>query len=587
MATTTPLAESARRTRGRRESLLLRVVPGLRVFSARGLSGIRYDAVAAVTLAAYILPAGLGDATLAGLPPEAGLYACLFSGLVFWLFCSSQHTAITVTSAISLLIGSTLGGMAEGDVERYAALAEAAAILVAAMAFLAWIVRAGVLVNFISETVLVGFKAGVAIYLASTQLPKLFGFKGSHGNFWERIGYFFSHINQTHPLALAIGGSALLIILTGKRFLKNKPVALFVMIAAIVLVSLMHLEGQGLPLLGEIPQGLPRIGWPAVGWNDVNDLLPLAMACFLLGAVETAAIGRTFAAEHGYKLDSNQEFLALAAANLASGLGRGYPVSGGMSQSLVNESAGARSSLSGFLAACIILLVTVFLSGLLRNLPQAVLAAIVLAAITGLIKIPALRQLWRFSRGEFAVAMVALLGVLGSGLLRGVMFGAILTILLMLRRASRPYTTELGQVPGAGYFADLRRHRENVRVPGVLVFRVDSSLFYFNVEQVRDRFMELVEEQGQELRVAIFFLGIVPTIDLAGAELLEELHETLKERGVQFRVAEAHGGVRDALRRAGFEKQYGRIEANQTVSEVLSQMGEALAADGMETKSKL
>jgi sulfate permease, SulP family len=585
MSTSAPMAGDPQAGARNGGAFLRKIVPGLSVFSAKGLRGIRYDAIAAITLAAYILPAGLGDATLAGLPPESGLYACLFSGMVFWLFCSSKQTTVTVTSAISLLIGSSLGGLAEGDADRYAALAECTAVLVGAIALLAWIVRAGVLVNFISETVMIGFKAGVAIYLASTQLPKLFGFKGSHGNFWERIGHFFWHIQETNPLALAFGLIALTLILAGKVYLKNKPVALFVMIGAIVAASVMHLGDRGVSLLGEIPQGLPQIRLPVVSWSDMNDLLPVAMACFLLGAVETAAIGRTFAVEHGYRLDSNQEFLALAAANLAAGLGRGYPVSGGMSQSLVNESAGARSPFSGFLAACIILLVTIFLSGLLRNLPQPVLAAIVLAAITGLVKIPSLKELWRFSRGEFVVAMVALLGVLGSGLLRGVLFGAILTILLVLRRASRPHATELGRVPGASYFADCRRHAENERIPGVFVFRVDSSLFYFNVEHVRDRFMEMLKERGDEIRVVIFFLGTVPTVDLAGAELLAELFGTMKARGVEFRIAEAHGSVRDALRRAGFEKLHGPIEANQTVSEVLSQIGEPHVTGSIEAKA--
>src|SRR5262249_42559029 len=236
---------------------------------------------------------------------------------------------------------------------------------------------AGVVVDFISETVLVGFKCGVAFYLASTQLPKLFGFKGSHGDFWERMGNFFSHVGETNPLALTVGASALAILLLGKYFLKNRPVALFVVILSIVVASMMDLAGHGVQMLGKVPQGLPPIGLPAVKLFELNELLPLAMACFLLGAVETAAIGRMFASKHGYRFDANQEFLALSGANLAAGLGQGFPVSGGMSQSLVNESGGARTSLSGLIAALIVLLVIVFLSDLLHNLPQPVLAAII------------------------------------------------------------------------------------------------------------------------------------------------------------------------------------------------------------------
>jgi MFS superfamily sulfate permease-like transporter len=324
-------------------------------------------------------------------------------------------------------------------------------------------------------------------------------------------------------------------------------------------------------LLGEVPRGLPVPGLPAVRASDLNQLLPLAMACFLLAAVETAAIGRTFARKHGYRLDSNQEFLALAGANLAAGLGRGFPVSGGMSQSLVNEGGGARTPLSGLVAAGITLLVTLFLAGLLRDLPQPVLAAVVLMAVTGLFKLSELRRLWRFSRVEFSVAAASLLGVLGSGLLRGVLIGAVISLLLLLRRASRPRTTELGRVPGTDYFADAVRHPENERLPGVFVFRAEAALLYFNVEHVRDRFFELLNARGEGVKLAIFFLGTSPGVDLAGAELLEELSHALRARGVAFRLAEARGEVRETLRRAGFEARCAPVVANQPVATVISQ----------------
>src|SRR5213080_215406 len=215
------------------------IVPALRWLRGYKPAWFRADVVAGITLAAYLLPAGLGDASLANLPPEAGLYACLFGGLVFWLFCSSRHTTITVTSAISLLTGASLGDIAGGDTTRFGALAAATALLVAVIAFIAWLAKAGVIVNFISESVMTGFKCGVALFIASTQLPKLFGFKGSHGDFWERSGYFFSHLRDTNLASLLLGLGALAVLLLGKRFLKNKPVALFVVIAGIVAASIM------------------------------------------------------------------------------------------------------------------------------------------------------------------------------------------------------------------------------------------------------------------------------------------------------------------------------------------------------------
>jgi MFS superfamily sulfate permease-like transporter len=295
------------------------------------------------------------------------------------------------------------------------------------------------------------------------------------------------------------------------------------------------------------------------------------MACFLLGAVETAAIGRMFARKHGYRLDSNQEFLALAGSNLAAGLGHGFPVSGGMSQSLVNEGGGARTPLSGLVASGIMVVVTLFLASLLHDLPQPVLAAIVLMAVSGLFKLSDLRRLWRFSRAEFAVAAAAILGVLGSGLLRGVLIGVVISLLLLLRRASRPRTTELGRVRGTDYFADVIRHPENERLPDVFVFRAESALLYFNVEHVRDRFFELLNARGEGVKLAIFFLGTSPGVDLAGAELLEELHHALRERGIAFRLAEARGEVRETLRRAGFEEHCGPVVPVQPVATVVEE----------------
>jgi sulfate permease, SulP family len=535
------------------------------------LEWLRPDLVGGLTLAAYLLPAGIGDASLAGLAPEAGLYACLFSGLVFWLFCSSKHTVITVTSALSLLIGASVAELSAGDPARHAALAACAALMMAAIAIAAWLVRAGTAVGFFSETVLVGFKAGLALYLASTQLPKLFGFKGTHGDFWERSGYFIAHLSDTNEFSLLVGAVALALLVAGKLWLKHRPVAFFAVVFGLLATRFLNLEARGVALLGEVPQGLPWPGLPDVGRHELNALLPVALAGFVIGAVETSAIGRMFGQKHGNRFDANQELLAIGMGNLAAGLGRGFPVSGGMSQSLVNEGSGARTPLSGLVAALFTLIVVLFASGLLRNLPQPVLAAIVLAAVMGLVDISALRHIWRFSRAEFFVAIAALVGVLGSGPVNGVLLGAAISIVLLLRQASRPRVTELSRVPGTTYFADRARQSDNAPLPGILVVRCESALLYFNVEYVRERLFELLSARADPVRLIVFFLGAVPRIDLAGAELLADLHRRFRARGIEFRLAEAHGEVREALRRAGFEREYGALESGQTVDLVVSQ----------------
>jgi len=530
---------------------------------------LRPDVVAGLTLAAYLLPAGIGDASLAGLPPEAGLYACLFSGLLFWIFCSSRQTVITVTSALSLLVGAAVANLAAGDPARHAALAACIALMVALIALAAWLVGAGNAIGFFSETVLVGFKAGLALYLASTQLPKLFGFAGAHGDFWELSAHFLSHLRDTVPAALLVGGAALAVMLAGKIWFKNRPIAFLVVVGGIAAARLLDLQAHGVHLLGDVPQGLPLPGLPAVSRADLNALLPTALAAFVLGAVETSAIGRMFAQKHGQHFDANRELLAVGIGNLAAGLGRAFPVSGGMSQSLVNESAGARTPLSGLIAALFTLVVVVAASGLLRNLPQPVLAAIVLAAVMSLFDLHALQRIRRFSRTEFLVAMVSLIGVLGSGPANGVLLGAAISIVLLLRQASRPRVIELGRIGLTSAFGDRVRHPEHERLPGALVVRCESALLYFNVDYVRARVLQLIADRPDPVQLVVLYLGAVPHIDLAGAELLEDLHTSLHARGIELQLAEPHGEIRDALKRAGLERLYGGADSSQTIDVVL------------------
>jgi high affinity sulfate transporter 1 len=534
--------------------------------SSETQASLRPDLVAGITLAAYLLPAGLADASLAGLPPESGLYACLFGGLIFWAFCSSRHTAVTVTSAISILVGTAVGDLSGGDPVRHLALSMGAALLVGVMGVIAWAARAGVIVNFVSETVLVGFKSGIAFVLASTQLPKLFGFAGGHGSFWERLAHIGRHITETHSVSLALGLTALAVLLAGKRFLPGKPIALVVVVVGVAATSFFELQAQGVKVLGTVPQGLPPIGLPPMSLGEFDGIVPIAVACFLLAAVESAAIGRMFALKHGYRFDPNRELLAIGTSNLAAGFGHGFPISGGMSQSLVNESAGARSSRSGLVAALILLVVIVWFSGLLRDLPQPVLAAIVLAAVTGLIKVKTLKRLWHFNRNEFAIAAVAFFGVLGQGILRGIFLGVVLSVLMLLRRASQPNVAELGRIDDSDFFANLASDERRRPEPGAAIARVDGALLYFNAELVRDRLMEIVDSRD-DAKVLVLFLGTVTGIDMAAADMLIELEHALSARGVELRFAGPHRHVREALIRAGMDPSH--VHTYHTIPEAL------------------
>jgi high affinity sulfate transporter 1 len=538
----------------------------LRAYDRRWLRG---DVLASVTLAAYLLPAALGDASLANLPPEAGLYACLFGGLVFWIFCGSRYTVVSVTSAIALVIGSSLGEISGGNTTRFGALAAGTALLVSLIAFIAWLAKAGVMVHFISESVMTGFKSGVALFLASTQLPKLFGFHSAHGSFWENTGFFFKHLSEMNPMSLLVGGIALAFLILGKIFLKHKPVALFVVIGGIVAASAFSLQTHGVKLIGAVPQGIPPLKVPAVYWNDLNDLLPLALACFLLGAVETAAIGRMFVAKHGGRFDANQENLALAASNLFAGLGGGFPVSGGTSQSLVNEEGGAQTPLSTALAAVFILIVVLFFSHLLSALPQPVLAAVVLVAVGGLLKLSTIKYLWQSDRPEFVVAVTAFIGVLTFGLLLGVMIGAVISLVQLVRAFSRPHVALLGRIPGTRRFSDCERHHDNQLIPEVMIFRPESAIVYFNVDNVCDAILSRVHAEATPPKLVVLDLSAAPLVDMQSAYSLAGMAEELTAKRIQFQALEARSSVRDRLRHEGVDSKLGGVNRFTTVADVI------------------
>jgi high affinity sulfate transporter 1 len=548
---------------------LARWIPALSWLRSYNLNWLRGDGLAGVTLAAYLLPAALGDASLANLRPEAGLYACLFGGLVFWIFCGSRYTVASVTSAISLVIGASLGEITGGNMMRYGALAAGTALLVSLIAFIAWLAKAGVLVHFISESVMTGFKCGVALFLASTQLPKLFGFHSAHGSFWANTGFFFEHLAETNSTSLMVGGIALAVLILGKIFLKHKPVALLVVIGGIVAASTFALEAHGVKLIGAVPQGVPPLSLPALGWHDVNQLLPLALACFLLGAVETAAIGRMFAAKHGGRFDANQENLAVAASNLFAGLGGGLPVSGGTSQSLVNEEGGARTPLSTALAALFILIVVLFFSHLLSALPQPVLAAVVLVAIAGLLNLSELKELWLDDRSEFVVAIAAFAGVLTFGLLRGVMLGALISLVQLVRVSSRPHVALLGRIPGTRRFSDCDRHQDNELIPNVMIFRPESALVYFNVDNVSEAILSRLRAEATLPKLVVLDLSAAPMVDMQSAHALASMADELTAMSIQFHAVEPRSSVRDRLRREGVDIKLGGVNRFTTVADVI------------------
>jgi high affinity sulfate transporter 1 len=540
-------------------------------------AGLGLDFVAGATLAAYAAPVSLAYAALAGLPPQMGLYCYLLAGLGYAVFGSSRHLAIGPTSAISLLVGVTLAHMAEGDPARHTALAPLTALVVSCVFVLAWLLRLSVLVNFISESILTGFKAGAALIIASTQLPKLFGVRGGGDDFFERMALIVEQATDTNPLTLAIGVGAVVVLLLGERFLPGRPVALGVVLLTLVAVSFGHFDERGVKVVGQLPAGLPHFqvtdaNLGKLRVDELRQLTRLALACFLLAYIESVSAARTFALKHRYAVDARQEFLGLGAANLLAGLWQGFPVAGGLSQSAVNEKGGACSPLSLVFASAFMGLVLLLFTGLFDNLAEAVLAAILLIAVKSLIDLKELRYLWHASRIDFAAAGVALAGVLVMGILDGVLIAVLASVVMLLWRAAQPHVAFLGRIPGTDRYSDITRHPENEAIPGVLAFRVEASLVYFNVDHVLQTVLARVQGETQ-LRRVVYDLSNTPYVDVAGARMLRRLHDELAAKDIAFRVVGAHGDVRDRLRFEKLQDWVGPI--NRHVS-----LAEAVAIDG-------
>jgi MFS superfamily sulfate permease-like transporter len=321
--------------------------------------------------------------------------------------------------------------------------------------------------------------------------------------------------------------------------------------------------------VGELPAGLPNFSPPILRIWDVDGILPLAFAALLLSYIESVSAARTFAAKHGYKLDVRQELLGLGSANLLVAFGQGYPVAGGLSQSAVNEKAGARTPLSLVFASITLALCLLFFTGFLKNLPKAVLAAIVIMAVKGLINIREIGHLWRVSRLEFTVAIIALVGVLLLGILKGVIVAAVASILLLLHRVAQPHVAFLGRIPGTRRFSDSARHHSNEQIPGVLAFRVEAGIVYFNVDHVLQVVLERVQAAGRSLHLVVCDLSTSPSIDLAGAKMLLNLQAELAKRDIILRLVEARASVRDLLRLEGAEERVGTINRFATLADVI------------------
>jgi sulfate permease, SulP family len=547
-----------------------RILPPLTWLAEYEPSWLRHDAIAGVTLAAYAIPVSLAYAGLAGLPPQVGIYGYMLGGIGYALLGSSRQLAVGPTSAISLMIAATVGSLAGGDATRYAQIASLSACAVALLCLIAWLFKLSILVRLVSDSILVGFKAGAGLTIIMSQLPGLFGVAGGGHNFFDRAIRLAGQLSDTNLFVLAIGVVAILLLLAGERFLPGRPVGLTVVALSILVASIFGLSSLGIPVTGRVPEGLPAFALPTFGLLEFEDLFPLAAGCLLLGYIEGVSAARSFAIRHGYSLDVRQEFLGLGAANAAVALGHGYPVAGGLSQSAVNDAAGARSPLALVFCSITLSLCLLFFTGLLTNLPKAVLAAIVFAAVYKLVDVGALVRMWKISRIDFYAAAIALVSVLLLGILQGVLLAAIASIFLLLARASQPNVAFLGRLPGTGRYSDSARHEGVERLVGVIAFRPEASLLYINAETILETVLRALQKSSG-IKLVACDLSASPYIDLAGARMLHDLHDELASRHVAFCIVGAHAQLRDLLRAEGLAEKTDSGEWLRTLDSVLGE----------------
>lgn len=547
---------------------LIKHIPSIQWLKEYSLKLFGYDAVSGITLAAYAIPVSLAYATLAGLPPQYGIYGYLIGGLFYAMLGTGKQLAIGPTSAISMLIGVTLANLAEGDVQRWVDLASLSALIFAGISILAYLLRLSSIINFISETVLLGFKAGAAIAIGMTQLPKLFGVPGGGDNFYDRVVNLCSQLPDTNIVVLIFGITAIALLAIGVKLLPGKPIAIFIVILSVLAISFTPLGTMGFKTVGIIPSGLPEFRIPHINLEDIGNILPLAFASFLLAYIESVSAAKTLAQKNGYEIDSGQELLALGVANLATSLGQGYPVSGGLSQSAVNEKAGAKTPVSLIVASVFIALCLLFLTTLLKNLPTVILASIVLFAIKGLFDFKEMKRVYKVNRTDFLIAMIAMICVIAFGILEGVLAAALFSLILIIRKVSSPHVAFLGRIPGTNRYTDIKRHPDNELVPGVLIFRVESPLVYFNVAYVYRTVWTKVKD-CENLKVVVFDLGTSASIDSHGARLIKRLFENLNERNIVLKVAEAHSVVRDILRKEDIEHLLGHVGRRDTLHDTI------------------
>jgi high affinity sulfate transporter 1 len=541
--------------------------PSLRGYDRAWLRG---DVIAGLTVWAVLVPEALAYATIAGVSPVVGLYAAPPALLLYAVFGSSRHLVVGPMAATAALSAAVVAEVATQGTDEFVAFTTALAIAVGVLALIAGLLRLGFLASFISEPVLKGFIIGLALTIIAGQLPKIFGVEKTEGNFFEQIWGLLGELGNTNGWTLLVGLVSLAIVVGLKEALPVIPGSLVAVLLGILAVVLFGLDEHGVAIVGQIESGLPSLGLPDAQFEDYLSLNAGAVGVMLVGFAEGLGAAKTYAARNHYEIDPNRELIGLGAANVGAGLASGMVVNGSLSKTAVNGGAGAKSQISGLIVAALTVVTLLFLTGLFEELPEATLAAVVIAALIELVDYRSLMRLYRTytqrlgriygvaARPDFIAAVAAMFGVLLFDTLPGLFIGIGVALVLLLYRASRPHVAVLGKVPGsADQYADVERHDENEQPSGVKVLRIEGGLFFANADTVRAVVRQHAAAEGT---TAIVLDGeTMPFVDVTAAKMLVELAEDLERDGVQLYVAREIGQVRDVLSSADDAKHLTRV----------------------------
>jgi high affinity sulfate transporter 1 len=534
------------------------IPPGLRLVRTYRRSWLARDLVAGVVLTTLLVPQGMAYAELAGLPPITGLYTTITCLLGYALFGPSRILVLGPDSSLGPMIAATILPLvaAGGDPQRAVALASFLAVLVAAIMIAAGLAGLGFVADLLSRPTMMGYLNGLAVTILVGQLPKLFGFSVDADGLIAEIRGFVSGLahGEMVPAAAAVGLGGIAVVLVLQRLLPQVPAVLVMVVLAIAATTVFGLGDRGVSLVGELPKGFPPLTLPVVRWSDVAPLLAGAAAIALVSLADTISTASSFAARSGQQVRGDQEMVGIGAANLAAGLFQGFPVSTSASRTAVAERAGARSQLTGVTGAVLIIVMIVFVPGLFRNLPQAALAAVVITASLSLADVPGTVRLWRQRRVEFALSIVAFLGVALLGVLAGIAIAVGLSILNVFRRAWMPYQTTLGLVDGLAGYHDVRSYPGARRLPGLVIYRFDAPLLFANATTFRDEVDRLSrgDPAPQWLLIAA---EPITDVDTTAADMLFDLDRVLDGRGQCLVLAELKDPVRRKIERYGLARQ--------------------------------